>query len=112
MLGALTGVLLLIFAVAWLFKRMQAGHSGGRQHLKIVGVLPLSAKERVVLIQAGEEQVLVGVSGAGIHHLHKLNEPVPTALAETAIGVRSGDEAAATPSFAQALRSALVRNQA
>ena len=78
MLGALTGVLLLIFAAAWLLKKLQQGQSGSRGHLKIVSVLPLSAKERVVLLQAGEEQVLMGVSGAGIQHLHTLNSPIDT----------------------------------
>ena len=76
MLGALTGVLLLIFAAAWLLRRLQQGQGGGRGHLRIVSVLPLSAKERVVLVQAGEEQVLMGVSGAGIQHLHTLTTPV------------------------------------
>lgn len=79
MLGALTGVLLLIFAAAWLLKKLQQGQVGGRGHLRIVSVLPLSAKERVVLIQAGEEQVLMGVSSAGIQHLHTLNAPIDLA---------------------------------
>lgn len=76
MLGALLGVLLLIFAVAWLLKRVQHGQANGHAHLRIVSVLPLSAKERVVLLQAGSEQVLMGVSSAGIQHLHTLREPV------------------------------------
>ena len=76
MLGALLGVLLLIFAAAWLMKRIQHGQANGRTHLKIVSVLPLSAKERVVLVQAGSEQVLMGVSNAGIQHLHTLREPI------------------------------------
>ena len=76
MLGALTGVLLLIFAVAWVLRRVQQAQGGGRGLLRIVAVLPLSAKERVVLVQAGEEQVLMGVSGAGIQHLHTLTTPV------------------------------------
>ncbi|MGE0623959.1 MAG: flagellar biosynthetic protein FliO [Pseudomonadales bacterium] len=79
MLGALLGVLLLILAVAWLLKRVQLGQASGRSHLRIVSVLPLSAKERVVLLQAGSEQVLMGVSGAGIQHLHTLKEPVSLA---------------------------------
>ena len=76
MLGALTGVLLLIFAAAWLLRRVQQSQGGGRGHLRVVSVLPLSAKERVVLVQAGEEQVLMGVSGAGIQHLHTLSTPI------------------------------------
>ena len=104
MLGALTGVLLLIFAAAWLMRRIQQGQGGGRGHLRIVSVLPLSAKERVVLIQAGEDQVLMGVSGAGIQHLHTLNSPIE--LNEETESPGSG---AGTPgsSFAEQLKNAM-----
>ena len=78
MFGALIGVLALIFAAAWLMRRLQHPHGTGKNHLHIVSVLPLSAKERVVLVQAGEQQVLMGVSSAGIQHLHTLDQPVQT----------------------------------
>ncbi len=103
MLGALLGVLLLIFLVAWVLKRIQHGQGSGRAHLKVVSVLPLSTRERVVLIQAGEEQVLMGVSGAGIQHLHTLKEPVEIA------STGNGSDAQATPSFADALRQVMTR---
>ncbi len=103
MLGALLGVLLLIFLVAWVLKRVQQGQGSGRAHLKVVSVLPLSTRERVVLIQAGEEQVLVGVSGAGIQQLHTLKEPVEFSSAA------ANGESTATPSFAEALRQVMTR---
>ncbi len=99
MLGALTGVLLLIFAAAWLLKKLQQGQGGSRGHLKVVSVLPLSAKERVMLVQVGEEQVLMGVSSAGIQHLHTLNTPIET---------HTASKAEATPSagnFAEQLKN-------
>lgn len=99
MLGALTGVLLLIFAAAWLLRRLQQSQGGGRGHLRVVSVLPLSAKERVVLVQAGEEQVLMGVSSAGIQHLHTLSSPVE--LEEVGRSESSGGPA----SFAEQLKS-------
>ncbi len=99
MLGALTGVLLLIFAAAWLLKRMQQSQGGGRGHLKVVSVLPLSAKERVVLVQAGSEQVLMGVSSAGIQHLHTLSSPIDL---EAPV---SADATAPTGTFAEQLKS-------
>ncbi len=104
MLGALTGVLLLIFAAAWLLRRLQQSQGGSRGHLRIVSVLPLSAKERVVLIQAGEEQVLMGVSGAGIQHLHTLNSPIE--LNDPA-GIDTGGSAqgGSGASFAEQLKS-------
>ncbi|MEM8768673.1 MAG: flagellar biosynthetic protein FliO [Pseudomonadota bacterium] len=103
MLGALLGVLLLIFIVAWVLKRIQQGQGSGRAHLKVLSVLPLSTREKVVLIQAGEEQVLVGVSGAGIQQLHTLKEPVE--IVSSAVN----GEVPATPSFADALRQVMTR---
>ena len=103
MLGALLGVLLLIFLVAWVLKRVQQSHGSGRAHLKIVSVLPLSTRERVVLIQAGEEQVLVGVSGAGIQPLHTLKDPVE--VTNNATNGASEE----TPSFTEALRQVMTR---
>ena len=102
MLGALTGVLLLIFAAAWLLRRLQQGQGGGRGHLRIISVLPLSAKERVVLMQAGEEQVLMGVSSAGIQHLHTLTKPV--ALNDPAM-CETSQPATPSSSFAEQLKT-------
>ena len=92
-------MLLLIFAAAWLLRRLQQGQGGGRGHLRIVSVLPLSAKERVVLVQAGEEQVLMGVSSAGIQHLHTLNSPIE--LEET----RATEAGVPGTNFAEQLKS-------
>jgi flagellar protein FliO/FliZ len=103
MLGALTGVLLLIFAAAWLLRRLQQGQGGGRGHLRIISVLPLSAKERVVLMQAGEEQVLMGVSSAGIQHLHTLTTPV--ALNDPALNEPGQGPAAPSSTFAEQLKA-------
>ena len=76
MLGALLCILTLIFAAAWLARRAQRSYRTDTGHLRTMSVLPLSAKERVVLIQAGAEQVLIGVSAAGIQHLHTLAQPI------------------------------------
>ncbi len=100
-LGALLGVLVLIFAVAWILKRLQYSQSSTRRHLKVISVLPLSNRERVVLLQAGAEQVLMGVSSAGIQHLHTLKEPV---------GEKAGSAEASPPRFAEQLRNLMTRS--
>ena len=102
MLGALLGVLALIFAVAWLLKRVQYRQSSERRHLKIISVLSISARERVILVQAGAEQVLMGVSSAGIQHLHTLKEPV---------GLTQDTAEPATGGFAEQLRGLMTGNE-
>lgn len=107
MLGALTGVLLLIFAAAWLLRRLQQSQGNPRSHLKILSVLPLSTKERVILLQAGEEQVLMAVSGAGIQHLHTLKEPIDLAQIDAA----GQERPAPAGNFADQLRSVMSRSR-
>lgn len=102
-LGALLGVLIFIFVAAWLLKRLQYGQSTTRRHLKIISVLPLSARERVILVQAGSEQVLMGVSSAGIQHLHTLSEPV---------GVEQELTEPAPLGFAEQLRKLMMKGNA
>ena len=69
-------VLLLIFAIAAFIKRFGHGQLGVSQQITIIGSLALGAKERLVLVEVGEEQLLLGVSAAGINTLHKLQEPI------------------------------------
>ena len=104
MLIALAAVLMLIFAVAWLLRRVQYGSGSNKQHLRVISVLPMSGNERVVLIEVGGEQLLMGVSAAGIQHLHTLENPVEA-------DIRDMNSASAPPNFAESLRRAMGRGQ-
>jgi flagellar protein FliO/FliZ len=67
-------VLGLILAIAWLLKRsgrFQAGAGGG---LRILGGLSMGSRERVVLIQVGETQLLLGVAPGRVQTLHVLEQ--------------------------------------
>jgi len=71
-------VLSLIVAIAWLLKRsgrFQMAAGGG---LRILGGLSMGARERVVLIQAGETQLLLGVAPGRVQTLHVLDQPLQT----------------------------------
>jgi flagellar protein FliO/FliZ len=68
-------VLGAIFAVAWLARRMRGlGRRTGA--IDIVAETALGPKERVVLLQVGEKQILVGVTPGSINALHVLETPV------------------------------------
>lgn len=86
--GALVGLILvlgLILGLAWLLKRMPGAAQGMRQsdQLRVVTMLSVGAKERVMVIQVGDEQLLIGVSPGGISHLHRLPEALPPMPATT-----------------------------
>jgi flagellar protein FliO/FliZ len=69
-------VLGLIVSIAWLLKRtgrFQMAAGGG---LRVLGGLSMGARERVVLIQAGETQLLLGVAPGRVQTLHVLDQPL------------------------------------
>jgi flagellar protein FliO/FliZ len=78
MIVALALVLGLIMAIAWLLKRfapsiVPANHS----RLRVVASLSVGQKERVVVVQAGEQQLVLGVTAQSINLLEKLEQPLP-----------------------------------
>jgi len=65
-------VLALIVAAAWLLRRSPWGAlARASGQLKIVATLPLGPKERLVLVEAGGQRVLLGVGPAGIFPIHQ-----------------------------------------
>lgn len=73
---ALGLVVVCILLFAWLLKRLQ-GVSGRRAGvMRVVGALSLSTRERVVLLQVGERQLLIGVAPGRVSRLCEFDEPV------------------------------------
>jgi len=75
MILSLLMVLALIVVSALVLKRFQPGVSN-LKGLKIVTSLHLSAKERLVVIQVGDKQLLLGVTAHQISVLDTLDEPL------------------------------------
>ena len=77
MLLGLLAVVALIFGMAWLLKKMQqqAGNPAG-QPIKLLGSRALGPRERLLLVQVGNEQLLLGLTPGQITPLHVLKEPV------------------------------------
>lgn len=86
--GALVGLILvlgLILGLAWLLKRLPGAGLGMRpsEQLRVVSMLSVGAKERVMVIEVGKEQLLIGVSAGGITALYTLPEPLVVPPAPT-----------------------------
>lgn len=71
-------VIVIIVAVAWLLRRVSQLHAGAQSALKVVASLSLGARERVVLMQVGDRQLLLGIAPGNIHTLHVLETAIPT----------------------------------
>lgn len=70
-------ILAMIAGAAWLAKRFGNFKVGAQGRMKIVGGLSVGTRERVVLLQVGEQQLLVGVAPGRIQTLHVLDEALP-----------------------------------
>jgi flagellar protein FliO/FliZ len=66
MLAALVVVLALIPLAMWLLKRLGGGTSGMGTGLRVVTQLPLGMRERIVVVEAGERWLLLGVTATSI----------------------------------------------
>ncbi|MFC6338870.1 flagellar biosynthetic protein FliO [Pseudomonas sp. CCM 7891] len=90
----------LIFVLAWLMRRVQRIGPGNAQVIELIGSRALGPRDRLVLVQVGEEQVLLGITPGRITPLHVLKQPVDVAPTQ-----------AATPEFAQRLLELMGKDQ-
>ena len=66
----------LIFAMAWVLKRVSQGSFSGAQYIKLISSMPLGTRERIALIEVGGKQILLGITSAQINTLHTFDETV------------------------------------
>ena len=78
MVAGLALVVILIFALAWAVRRFGNVNSNARGALRVIGALSMGARERVVLIEAGDKQILLGIAPGRVQTLHVLEEPIRT----------------------------------
>ena len=58
-----------ILAAAWVVRRMPLGIGRGNGPLKVLAALPLGPRERLVLVEARGEELLIAVSPAGVFNV-------------------------------------------
>ena len=94
-------VLVCIVALAWFAKRFNRLQSTSNGNLQVIGGLSMGARERIVLVQVGSEQLLLGVAPGRVNTLHVLQQSItPQQGNERGNSVGGG--------FADKLASALV----
>lgn len=92
-------VIALIFFLAWLVRRIQQTLpvSGSQQVISLLASQALGPRDRLLLVQVGKEQILLGLTPGTIVPLHVLQEPVEI----------SKPEGSLSTAFAQRLAKAL-----
>jgi flagellar protein FliO/FliZ len=107
MAGSLVLVLALIFAFAWLMRWMQGARQSRGTGLRVEGSMQVGAKERVVVLQAGETRLLLGVTAQQVSLLHRFADGVSDEAEPMQPMQPAG--AAMTPSFQQAFGEQLSK---
>lgn len=66
----------LILFAAWFFRRLGQFGGTGNQVIRYLGGISVGQRERIVLIEVGETQLLIGVAPGRVEKLHKLEVPI------------------------------------
>ncbi len=72
-------VIAAIVAFAWIIRRVQGATGNVSGAMRVAGALSVGPKERVLLIDVGERQLVVGVTPGSMRTLHVLDEPLKQA---------------------------------
>ncbi len=96
MIVALAAVLAAIGLLTWAMRRFGSLQSGAGGGVRLIGGISVGNRERVVLVQVGEQQLLIGVAPGRVNTLHVLEKPITL-------------EGQANGSFAERLATAMKR---
>lgn len=94
-------ILMLIFLLAWVMKKMQLTPQSGQHLIRIISSISVGHRDRIALIQVGDEQILVGLTPGRMHKLHELKSAVDV----------SHHESMAPGQFAQKFSRLMDRNK-
>jgi flagellar protein FliO/FliZ len=104
-------VLAAVFAAAWVVRRLRNFGRVGAGAIEIVADVALGTKERAVLVQVGNQQLLLGVAPGRVNTLHVLAEPVQVGRSPlsnpSSPGDIAGQGADARPDFKAILKRSL-----
>jgi flagellar protein FliO/FliZ len=75
-IASLLFIVILIILLAWAYKRFGMASSSIGAEMKVIAAVSLGGKEKAVILQIGEEQVLLGVSPGAVRKLSNIKEPI------------------------------------
>ena len=95
-------VVAIIFGMAWFMRRMGNMQGMAAGNLKVLGGVSVGQRERVVLLQAGDVQLLLGVAPGEVRTLHVMEEPIV---------INTNSKSSLTSGFAEKLQSAMKQRK-
>lgn len=76
MAAGLAFVLLLIFLLGWLYRRFGSPKTINNGDFRVVAGLSMGQRERIVMLEVGDKQILLGVGPGHVEKIHVFDEPV------------------------------------
>ena len=81
--GSFVVVILLLVAVLVMLKRFNGVSASMGGDMRVVSSVGVGQRERAVLLQVGEQQVLLGVGPGNVRTLHIFDEPAVTSTSSS-----------------------------
>ena len=78
----LFAVIATIVLVGFIYSRSKGLNGKAGSVIDVVAVQPLGPKERIVLVQVADKQLMLGMTSSQVQTLHVFDEPVVVAAAE------------------------------
>lgn len=91
-------IVAIILGAAWFMRRYGNLQSSAGGAMRVLAGMPLGPRERVILVQVGDTQLLLGIAPGRVQTLHVLDKPLT---------IQSGHTRAASDNFAERLNSLL-----
>jgi flagellar protein FliO/FliZ len=95
-------VLAAILGCAWLFRRFSNGMVGIPRHMRVVSAVMVGQRERVVIVELGDEWLVLGVTQHAVNLLSSRPRPELADEPAPAVGVEP---------FARWLKAAIARQR-
>ena len=108
---ALCLVLALLAALAWFMKRYGPKAQAGTAHVKLVGALNLGGRERIMVVEVGDQWIVVGASPGRVNALATMPRQIGIA-AEAAPDATLQPHQPSASSFAAWLKQTIDKRNA
>jgi flagellar protein FliO/FliZ len=99
-IGSFVVVILLLIGVLVLLRRFNGVSSQMSGNMRVISSVGVGQRERVVLLQVGVDQILVGVGPGNVRKIHAFDQPVVEASVST------------TPNFSDVWKVAMGKTEA
>lgn len=77
-MSGLVLVIVLIVGMMWLLKRFGGFTGSTNRNIRLIGGINVGTREKIVLVQIGDEQIVLGIAPGSVRKIHILSENIDT----------------------------------